>query len=274
MNVLSLFDGKSCGRIALEQAGIPVNRYSASEIDPYAIKVSQANYPDIHQLGDVKNVTASSIGHAVDLLLGGSPCQDFSSAGKRKGFDGDRGQLFWEFKRLLDETQPQYFLLENVRMKQEDQDVITTALGVKPVLINSNLFVPQNRERLYWTNIPIAALPTQRDCDLPDLLDKEREWMELLPWTQRSWAGQKKVDALRTVTDKEAFTLTTNTTHPKNHYLNAQRTMMSRLMPHEAERLQGLPEGYTDHVSRSRRHHMIGNGWTIPVIKHILEGIK
>lgn len=272
MNVLSLFDGKSCGRIALDRVGIHVDNYYASEIDPYAVKVSNTNYPDIVQLGDVTQVSSAQL-PKIDLLLGGSPCQDFSRAGKGAAFEGDRGKLFWEFVRLLKETQPTHFLLENVKMKQEYQDVISEALGVQPVLINSNIFVPQNRERLYWTNIPIAPLPDKTDTTLPDILNKDREWFDIQPWALSKWGDKRKVDALRTVEHPEAFTITTNNTHPKNHYLNADRTQMTRLTPDELEMLQGVPEGYTAHVSNTRRHHMLGNGWTVPVISHIFNGI-
>jgi len=272
MRVLSLFDGMSCGRIALDRCGITVDRYTASEIDPYAITVSKANYPDIEHIGDVSQFLATNTEY--DLLFGGSPCQDFSRAGKGKAFDGERGKLFWEFKRLKDEAQPKYFLLENVKMPIDCQDVISEALGVAPVLINSNLFVPQNRERLYWTNIPLAPLPTKRTATLSDCLNAEREWFDIRPWAYKEWSGKRKVDSLRSVTASEAFTITTNTTHPKNHYLNESRTKMTRLQPNELERLQGVPEGYTDYVSKTRRHHMLGNGWTVPVISHILQGIK
>jgi len=272
MKVLSLFDGMSCGRIALDRCGINVERYVASEIDPYAIKVSKANYPDIEHIGDVSKLTAEK--GVFDIVLGGSPCQDFSRAGQGKAFDGERGKLFWEFKRLLDEIEPKYFLLENVKMPKECQDVISESLGVESVLINSNLFVPQNRERLYWTNIPIATLPSERTSVLEDYLDAEREWFDIRPWAYKEWSGKRKLDALRTIVSPESFTITTNTTHPKNHYLNESRTKMTRLQPNELERLQGVPERYTDYVSKTRRHHMLGNGWTVPVIAHILEGIK
>ena len=274
MNTLSLFDGMSCGRLALDNAGVLVSNYAASEIDQYAIKVSHSNYPDIVQLGDVTTVTADSVPFDPELLLAGSPCQDFSTAGKQDGFLGKRGQLFWEFQRIMDETKPEYFLLENVKMSKKNADIISDALGLEPVLINSNKFVPQNRERLYWTNIPIAALPEERAFDFPEVLESDRLWFDVLPWAQKEWAGKRKLDSLRTVVSPEAFTLTTNITHPKNYYLNAQRDQMTKLMPIEAERLQGVPEGYTDYVSKCRRHHMLGNGWTIPVIAHILKGLN
>ena len=176
MNVLSLFDGMSCGRIALEKAGILIDKYYACEIDKFAVKVSKANYPDIIQLGDVKDLTwndltlHSHLRPKIDLLIGGSPCQGFSFAGNRLNFDDPRSKLFFEFVRLMDETKPRWFLLENVRMKQESQDIISRYLGVQPVMINSNLVSAQNRKRLYWTNIPFTV-PEDRGIMLKDIIE-------------------------------------------------------------------------------------------------------
>ena len=176
MNVLSLFDGMSCGRIALEKAGIKIDKYYACEIDKFAVNVSKANYPDIFQLGDVKDLTwndltlHSHLRPKIDLLIGGSPCQGFSFAGKHLNFDDPRSKLFFEFVRLMDETKPKWFLLENVRMKQESQDIISRYLGVQPVMINSNLVSAQNRKRLYWTNIPFT-MPEDRGIMLKDIIE-------------------------------------------------------------------------------------------------------
>jgi DNA (cytosine-5)-methyltransferase 3A len=152
MNVLSLFDGLSCGQIALNRVGIKYDKYYSSEIDKHAIKVTQHNYPNTIQLGDVTKIKGSDL-PKIDLLFGGSPCQSFSSAGTRTGFDGKSG-LFWEYVRVLDEVKPTYFLLENVVMKKEWEKIITDVLGVEPIKINSSLVSAQNRVRLYWTNIP------------------------------------------------------------------------------------------------------------------------
>ena len=170
MNVLSLFDGMSCGRIALERAGIKIDKYFASEIDKYAIKVSKNNYPDTIHLGDVQGVQAADVG-AIDLLIGGSPCQGFSFAGKQLNFDDPRSKLFFEFVRLLKELNPTYFMLENVNMKQEYQDVISKLLGCSPIDINSNLVSAQNRRRLYWTNIPVKSLPENKRIYIKDILE-------------------------------------------------------------------------------------------------------
>ena len=170
MNVLSLFDGMSCGRIALDRLNIPVTSYYASEIDKYAIQVSEANYPDIIRLGDVCDVKAEDL-PKIDLLIAGSPCQGFSFAGKQLAFDDPRSALFFEFVRLLKECKPKYFLLENVRMKKEFLDIISEQVGCEPIFINSALVSAQNRQRYYWTNIPGIEQPEQRGIVLRDILE-------------------------------------------------------------------------------------------------------
>lgn len=170
MNVLSLFDGMSCGRIALDRLGIKVDNYYASEIDKYAMKVSQANYPDIIQVGDITELDLSTL-PKIDLIMGGSPCQGFSFAGKQLAFDDSRSALFFEFVRCVKELKPKYFLLENVRMKKEYLDVISEYMGVEPIMINSALVSAQNRVRYYWTNIPNIEQPEQRGIVLRDILE-------------------------------------------------------------------------------------------------------
>jgi len=170
MNVLSLFDGMSCGRIALDRLGIKVDNYYASEIDKYAMKVSEANYPDIIQVGDVTELDTSILPN-IDLIMGGSPCQGFSFAGKQLAFDDPRSALFFEFVRCVEELKPKYFLLENVRMKKEYLDVISEYMGVEPIMINSALVSAQNRVRYYWTNIPGVEQPEQRGIVLRDILE-------------------------------------------------------------------------------------------------------
>mgnify|MGYP003138085313 CR=1 FL=1 len=170
MNVLSLFDGMSCGQIALDRLGIKVENYYASEIDKYAIKVTQKNYPNTIQLGDIKNIKGEDL-PSIDLVLAGSPCQGFSFAGKQLAFDDPRSALFFEFVRLLKEVKPKYFLLENVRMKKEYLDAITDLVGVEPILINSALVSAQNRQRYYWTNLPVAGQPEDKGLALKDILD-------------------------------------------------------------------------------------------------------
>ena len=169
MNVLSLFDGISCGQVALERAGIQVDNYYASEINKYAIQVTQKNYPNTIKLGDVTKLNGKSL-PKIDLLLGGSPCQGFSFAGKQLNFNDSRSKLFFEYVRILKEVKPTYFLLENVKMKKEYQDVISGLLGVEPIEINSSLVSAQNRKRLYWTNIPNVVLPKDKGILLQDIV--------------------------------------------------------------------------------------------------------
>jgi DNA-cytosine methyltransferase len=170
MNVLSLFDGMSCGMIALDRLGIKVDNYYASEIDKYAIQVSQANYPDIIQVGDITKLDLSTL-PKIDLVMGGSPCQGFSFAGKQLAFDDPRSALFFEFHKAISYLQPKYFLLENVRMKKEYLDIISEYMGVEPIFINSSLVSAQSRQRYYWTNIPGIEQPKERGIVLRDILE-------------------------------------------------------------------------------------------------------
>jgi DNA-cytosine methyltransferase len=170
MNVLSLFDGMSCGQIALEKAGIKVDNYFASEIDKYAIQVTKHNYPNTKHIGDVTQVKGADL-PKIDLLCGGSPCQGFSFAGKQLNFDDPRSKLFFEFVRLLEETKPKYFLLENVKMKKEYQDIISKYMGCEPVIINSSLVSAQNRVRLYWTNISDITQPKDKEIVISDITE-------------------------------------------------------------------------------------------------------
>jgi site-specific DNA-cytosine methylase len=278
MIVLSLFDGISCGQIALKRAGIKVDKYYASEIEPNAIKVTQHNFPNTIQLGDVRNIKAEDL-PKIDLLIGGSPCQTFSQAGERTGFDGKSG-LFYEFLRLLKEVDPTYFLLENVKMRKDWQDEISRELGVDPVLIDSNLVSAQDRKRLYWTNIlgdgwfGEITQPTNKKAYLYNSVEQvDREWLPLLPWTQKYWGGKKKIDMLRTIDSDKSFTLTTNKSHPKNYYLSPDRTRLTKLTSREAEILQTVPEGYTSCISEGAAFSALGNGWTVDVIAHIFKGL-
>ena len=170
INVLSLFDGMSCGQIALDRLGVEVNKYYASEIDKYAMTIAKKNYPNIEHIGDVTQVDGTKL-DKIDLMIGGSPCQGFSFAGKQLNFSDPRSALYFEFVRLLKETKPKYFLLENVRMKKEFQAIITKDLGVEPIMINSSLLSAQNRVRLYWTNIPNISQPNDLGIVLKDIIE-------------------------------------------------------------------------------------------------------
>ena len=278
MNILSLFDGISCGQIALNEAGIEFDNYYASEIDKDCIKVTMKNYPDTIQLGDVLELNSSNL-PKIDLLFGGSPCQGFSFAGKQLNFDDERSKLFFEFVRLKNELKPKYFLLENVRMRQEFQDVISEYMGCKPVEINSKRFVPQNRPRLYWTNIPIKDIEDV-DCCLSDiLLPDETEFLDKfklsekgIDYMSRLRNGKPRWDYHTNPLNGNAACLTANMY--KGIPYGVIKEKMRRLHPIECERLQGVPDNYTDNVSNTQRLKAIGNGWTVNVIRHIFEGLK
>ena len=315
MKVLSLFDGMSCGRIALDQLGIPVEKYYASEIDKYAIQVSQANYPDIIQVGDICDLDPKDY-MDVDLMLGGSPCQGFSFAGKQLAFDDPRSALFFEFIRLLKAIKPKYFLLENVRMKKEFLAIISEHLGVEPVCINSALVSAQNRVRYYWTNIPGIEQPEDRNMVLKDILDNDAEepmysniyggFGEKKPRehfnksvTIRANSGggsipnvklkdfEKNLEKMTTKEGKAfALTATYNGAVAWNSIERKQRSMVPvlkddaqkinwrKLKPTECERLQTVPDNYTEGVSNTQRYKMLGNGWTVDVIAHILKNME
>jgi DNA (cytosine-5)-methyltransferase 3A len=417
MNVLSLFDGMSCGRIALDRLGIKVDNYYASEIDKYAIQVSQANYPDIIQVGDVTELDTSTL-PKIDLIMGGSPCQGFSFAGKQLAFDDPRSALFFEFVRCVKELKPKYFLLENVRMKKEYLDVISEYMGVEPICINSALLSAQNRVRFYWTNIPGIEQPEQRGIVLRDILETNTSNEYLAGENlQKNYKGGNQLNpnyksqantihdtegksgticagthgyangyvkdfdknlSKMTTKDDKSFCLTSNyhgaiaensierkqrtmiptdkplhigtavdikghdqikrvysedgksptlttcggghrepkvvagafrgryykdgvrqdqfgsvagktkqmlelrkdektntvTTVQKDNVLTKDNVYWRKLTPVECERLQTVPDNYTNHVSNTQRYKMLGNGWTIEVITHILKNME
>ena len=417
MNVLSLFDGMSCGRIALDRLGIKVDNYYSSEIDKYAMKVSEANYPDIIQVGDVTQLDTSTL-PKIDLIMGGSPCQGFSVAGKGLAFDDPRSALFFEFVRCVKELKPKYFLLENVNMKKEYLNVITEYMGVEGIKINSALVSAQNRQRWYWTNITGIEQPEQRGIVLRDILEGDAEepmysniyggFGEKKPRehfdksvTIRANSGGGSIPNVKlkdfdknlarmTTKEGKAYCLTASyqAAVPHNSLARSQRSMIPcdkpnqinpskkangvqpymqdrvfhvdgkshcltkefaartnvgvfsenrikkfketlkdnpqpspngiiqlnnpshssgrvyspdgksptlmagnsgggkepvkinddvywrKLTPVECERLQTVPDNYTNHVSNTQRYKMLGNGWTIEVIAHILKKIK
>jgi len=260
MNVLSLFDGMACGRIALERCGYNVTNYFASEIDKYAMKVAKANYPDIHHLGDVRSVITDDLPE-IDLLIGGSPCQGFSFAGRHLNFEDQRSRLFFEYVRILEETQPRYFLLENVRMSKESERVISEFLDCEPVTINSNLVSAQNRHRLYWTNIPVDGLPDDKGIKLADIIESgnvDRDKAHCID--ANYWKGGN----LKSYFEKNRRQLV----------FGQSVDDYRKLSPIECERLQTVPDNYTAHVSNTQRYKMLGNGWTVDVISHILKNME
>jgi site-specific DNA-cytosine methylase len=277
MNVLGLFDGMSCGQIALNRLGIKYDNYFASEIDEYAIKVTQHNYPETIQIGDVLNVKGSDLPQ-IDLMFGGSPCQGFSFAGKRLNFDDPRSKLFFEFVRLRDELKPKYFLLENVKMKKEHEDVITEHMGVKPIRINSKLVSAQSRERLYWTNIPGIEQPEDKGILVKDIIDYTTKHKSL---TEKGIKSQLYYAKNYKATGK-APTLTRELAHgwgknitPKCYVEIKAITGEDRLFsPLECERLQTVPDNYSSIVSNTQRFNLLGNGWTVDVITHIFKNIE
>lgn len=296
MNVLSLFDGMSCGQIALERCGIKVNKYFASEIDKHAIKVTQSNYPNTIQVGSVEFVTKEMINNDIDLLIGGSPCQGFSFAGKQLNFEDPRSKLFFEFVRLKNELNPKYFLLENVRMKKESQDVISRYLGCEPIMINSNLVSAQNRVRFYWTNIPNLKIPDNKNILLKDILENENEIVGArrgrylvndiiqgkLTKQYLEIRNDEKSNCLTTV-QKDNIVIRDKSkcvrsggrgSYDRHEWDSVDKNHTRKLTILECERLQTLPDDYTSAVSNTQRYKMIGNGWTVDVIAHILKNIK
>lgn len=292
MKVLSLFDGISCGMVALERAGIPVERYSAYEIAPNSIKISKKNYPQIEHCGDVKTADFTKYTDT-DLLLAGFPCQDLSiNKANRKGLKGERSGLFWELVRAIKETKPKYFLVENnYKMPAEDLKTISGTLGVEPILINSALLSAQQRHRLYWTNIPNVAHPQGRDIVVADILENGN-YENLINETVFNGKGhitERQNKPLRVGTignggqGERVYSIygktVTLTAHGGGrgaktglyHIGNAVR----KLTPLEAERAQTLPDNYTDipDISPTARLQTIGDGWTVDVIAHILSFI-
>jgi DNA-cytosine methyltransferase len=293
MKVLSLFDGMSCGQIALRELGVECEYY-ASEVDKFAIHQTQLNFPNTVQLGDVRLVR----GMDADLVIGGSPCQGFSFAGKQLNFDDPRSALFFEFVRVLDECKkinPNVkFLLENVKMKQEHQDVISKYLGVEPVMINSSLVSAQNRVRLYWANFPISQ-PEDKKISLIDVLDlslsdcpvgirvREKSKCVRVGGVNSPFGSKQEWDSPFQIISKsgklksqinKSGCLTGGAHSGGNHSdMDILHSPLStrRYTIEECARLQTIPDWYKWDVSNSQIYKMLGNGWTVEVIKHILS---
>ena len=311
IKVLSLFDGMSCGQIALNRVGFNITEYLASEIDKYAKLITQKNYPNTKQIGNVLEVKGNDL-IGVDLLIGGSPCQGFSNAGKGLNFEDPRSKLFFEFVRLLKECKPKYFLLENVRMKKEWVKIITDLLGVEPIVINSSLVSAQNRLRYYWTNIPNVQQPIDKKIVLADIVEvpydvkvskkgvykKFQDKASCLTAGGNSGGNHSDMDLLGirkdklihvgTVSDIKGIetikrvysihgkcpTLTTCEGGHRQPKIALNDYEYRRLTPLEFERLQTVPDNYTIGVSNTQRYKMLGNGWTVDVLAHIFKNIK
>lgn len=308
MNVLSVFNGFSGARVALEKAGLHCDKYFSSEIDKYANQITHKNYPDTIDLGDVtKWRDWDWVLPEIDLLIGGSPCQGFSLAGKQLNFEDPRSKLFFEFVDILNYYKPKYFLLENVKMKKEYQDVISDLLGVEPIEINSNLVSAQNRKRLYWTNIQGVSQPEDKGILLKDILEYgfvdgkksycidasyykggnlkqyfEKHRRQLVFDNEHSGCievGKAAVnghDFLKRVYSPcgKSPTLTAVCGGNQERKIAVDSKHWRKLTPIECERLQTLPDNYTEGVSNTQRYKMLGNGFTVDVIAHILKGAK
>lgn len=340
-NVLSLFDGISCGQVALNRAGIKYENYFACEIDKYAIKITQKNFPNTIQLGDVRKLSISKLPR-IDLLIGGSPCQGFSFAGKQLAFHDPRSKLFFKFaaiKRKLEKANPDLlWLLENVEMKREHENIISYYMGVDPVKINSALLSAQNRVRLYWTNFKTEkgmlgdlyqniSQPKDRGILLKDIIEsgvvdrdkslcldasyykgtniehylkknvrqvvfteKRSENMTIVKYLTpieikrgiekskaQVWKTGNKMGKLEfpNSIEKKAKTLTVVNTIGGRETNHIQDNFgIRRLTPIECERLQTLPDNYTQGISDSQRYKALGNGWTVDVIVYLLKQIQ
>ena len=283
MNVLSLFDGISCGMIALERAGISVENYYASEIKKIAIKCSHYNYPNIIHIGDVRNVYyKDGILHTengcfygkIDLLIGGSPCQDFSVLNSWGcGLKGENSRLMFEYFRLIKEINPTYFLLENVPIRFHSQlKLINEMLGVKPIEINSSDFSFQTRLRWYWTNIEIKYLK-KSPKNFQDYIDKNEEYCDNFIMNKTP-SRDKMFIKCKDITHAEKIGCVTRKQdrYPNSglvHYKNYARFLTTR----ELELAQTLPPGYTSCLSKLQAQDVIGDGWTVDVIAEILRNI-
>ena len=288
MNVLSLFDGISCGRLALERAGIPVERYVAYEIEPNAIKVSKANWDDIEHYGDV-TVADFSQYKGFDVIIGGFPCQDLSINKKdREGLEGKRSGLFWHLVRAIKEVNPKYFLVENnYKMPKKDQDIITKTLGVEPILIYSGKVSAQSRYRLYWTNIPNVQQPEDLHIYLKDIVEhsatKEKDLVDITKFNDKIYNNCDRPARIGTIgkggqgervysIEGKSVTLKANgggRGAKAGLYLIDGK--VRKPTPIECERLQTLPDNYTACLSDNERRKVIGNGWTVDVIAHIFS---
>ena len=326
INVLSLFDGMSCGQLALDKLDIDVDNYYASEIDKYAIKVTKHNFPNTIHIGDVTKLDTSIL-PKIDLLMGGSPCQGFSFSGKRKGsstkdgieittleqylelkeefeFEGE-SYLFWEYIRVLKELQkinPDIkFLLENVKMESKWKDMFNAAVGVNPIEINSSLVSAQNRVRYYWTNIRGVNKPEDKEIELYDILETKQNvnyksytfnvndiiFINVKPNVQMNiiknhytiLKSNKPFYIMKVNSDysnnKVCLTksITLRARNSSVYVLDRPNKTYRKLTVLECERLQTVPDNYTkvDGVSNTQRYKMLGNGWTIDVIAHILS---
>ena len=284
MKILSLFDGISAGQVALQKAGIQVDTYYASEIDKHAIKVTQQNFPNTIQLGSVTEWRTWDIDwSSIDLVFGGSPCQGFSFAGKQLNFDDDRSKLFFTFVDVVNHVKSfnpnAFFMLENVMMKKQYEDVITEYMGVNPIKINSSLLSAQNRKRLYWTNIPNVIQPEDKGILLKNILmddstidDKYKLSDVGFEYMNRLRNGKPRWKYHTNYLEGKAACLTANMYKGVPYGIIMEK--MRRLTVEECEILQTFPINYTSCVSNTQRYKALGNSWTVDVIAHIFKNIS
>ena len=294
MNILSLFDGVSCARIALEKMKIPIKNYYASEIDEHAIRVSKHNYPDIIHIGDIRKIKSKNL-PKIDLLIGGSPCQDLSNAQNGLGLEGIKSGLFYEYIRILKEVKPKYFLLENVKNKWGD--VMSEIIGVPFILINSAVVSAQSRPRYYWTNIDYPKFPSNHNEEvIKTVLEKKVDEIFYIDkngineYVRKIEINTKKTaDGIIKVFDLPKKIVNDNDRQRRVYSIQSKSpTVLARadttkvfvngrvrkLTPLECERMQKIPDNYTQICSNTQRYKMIGNAFTVDVISHFLKGVK
>lgn len=287
MNVLSLFDGISAGQVALNRANIKYENYFASEIDEKAILITQKNFPKTIQVGDIEKLKTKKL-PKIDLLIGGSPCQSFSSLGDGSGFDG-KSKLFWQYIRILKELKKRNknlkFLLENVNMKEKWANIITNELEIEPILINSNLVSAQNRPRLYWSNINFIEYGffnqkktyfdiKRKKINFSEVLE-EIEFREIPKGFFNKWGSKMRIEkGLNWIENEKSNCLTTKNCHSNQYLLNSDKTKIRLLTPIEFERLQTFEDNYTFGINNSERFKELGNSWTVDVITEIFKYLK
>lgn len=300
MRVLSLFDGICCGHLALERAGIKIDSYDAYEIEKNAIKATETNFPDVIHHGDVTKEDFAKYQGKIDLIIGRSPCQGFSSSGKQLNFNDPRSKLFFEYIRAIKECQPKYFLLENVVMKKEWQDIISSYLGVEPIEINSSLVSAQNRRRLYWTNIPNVTLPEDKNITLEDILEdiefpnpaaiRGRRLNKATIVGRRLDENGHRKDTDKTIPITQCLEVRATNTDKSNCLTTVDKDNVLTPFPigrhpdafknnlpfryyttKEMCRLQTVPDDFLNMIPDSAARKALGNGWTVDVIAHIFS---
>lgn len=300
MRVLSLFDGICCGHLALEKAGIKIDSYDAYEIEKNAIKATETNFSDVVHHGDVTKEDFTKYQGKIDLIIGRSPCQGFSSSGKQLNFNDPRSKLFFEYVRAIKECQPKYFLLENVVMKKEWQDIISSYLGVEPIEINSSLVSAQNRRRLYWTNIPNVTLPEDKDIKLEDILEdiefpnpaaiRGRRLNKATIVGRRLDKNGHRKDTDKTIPITQCLEVRATNTDKSNCLTTVDKDNVLTPLPigrhpdafknnlpfryyttKEMCRLQTVPDDFLNMIPDSAARKALGNGWTVDVIAHIFS---